>query len=57
MGQMSIYTNALKILFGLRLQNKYPDQVDMTLDNLRTTSLMLLVECRREAVSTNVSKR
>ncbi len=55
MGHISVYTTALRILFGLRLHNKYSAQIDKTIDNLRAASLRLLVECRREL--TNVSKR
>lgn len=46
--QMWIYTAALKTLYWLKVQDKYSKQVDTTIDNLYTSSLMLLVEARRQ---------
>lgn len=48
LNQMWIYTASLKTLLWLKAQDKYSAQFDMTIDNLRTTSIMLLVEARRQ---------
>lgn len=48
LNQMWIYTAALKTLYWLKVQDKYSKQVDTTIDNLYTSSLMLLVESRRQ---------
>lgn len=48
LNQMWIYTAALKTLYWLKVQDKYSKQVDMTIDNLQTSALMLSVEARRQ---------
>lgn len=48
LNQMWIYTAALKTLYWLKAQDKYSRQVDMTIDNLQTSALMLSVEARRQ---------
>lgn len=45
---MWIYCAALKTLVFLKLIDKYPVQVDQTIDNLQTSSQMLFMEARRE---------
>ncbi|MCM1141060.1 MAG: hypothetical protein NC453_21030 [Muribaculum sp.] len=48
LNQMWIYTAALKTLYWLKVQDKYSAQVDMTIDNLQASALMLRVEARRQ---------
>lgn len=45
---MWIYCAALKTLSFLGLWGKYPAQVDQTIENLHTSSQMLLMEACRE---------
>ena len=48
LNQMWIYTAALKTMYWLGIQDKYSKQVDITIDNLYTSSLMLFVQSQCE---------
>jgi len=55
--QMWIYAASLKTMLWLKIQDKYAPQFEVTIDNLRTSAIMLRVE--RVSVSlmkSNVSK-
>lgn len=54
--QMRIFTTSLRLLISLGMEKKYSAQFDLTLDNLSSSALMLLVEVRKESSELNVSK-
>lgn len=49
LNQMWIYTAALRTLRFLNLYSKYPKQVDLTIENLKISAQMLLIETKRQA--------
>ena len=55
LNQMGIYSMALKTLYHFGLYMRYPAQVDMTLDNLHSAALILLVESRRQFAESQMS--
>ncbi len=57
LNQLWIYTAALKTLLRFGLHERFPKQVDITIDNLLITSQILYAEARREQMEVaNVSK-
>lgn len=52
---MWIYCAALRTLMFVKLHNRYSAQFDLTIDNLRTASKMLLMEAERERKEVQMS--